>query len=151
MNLLSWRVLSMALLVAVALGMPTVTNAQEAQPMNEISLGSGTWGGAAAGSVTGGASLDGGNVGGSEQIAPVSTAGPEAVAFDGTYVGVATQFNNSITRVRVSDGAVTPHLTQAAQPGRWWGLTFAGRTALPARFAFQDALYWIDHRDPAPW
>src|SRR5688500_12494178 len=99
MNLLSWRVFSLALLLAVALGMPTATNAQTAQPMNEISLGSGTssGGGTATGSFTEGASLDGSEFSSGGTIA-ASTAGPEAVAFDGTYVWVATQFNNSITR-----------------------------------------------------
>lgn len=47
MNLLSWRVFSLALLLASALAMPVVANAQEAQPMSEISLGSGTGGGSA--------------------------------------------------------------------------------------------------------
>ena len=33
-----------------------------------------------------------------------TTSVPEAAAFDGTYVWMATQFNNTVTRVRASDG-----------------------------------------------
>jgi hypothetical protein len=122
MNLLSWRVFSLALLIAVALGMPTVTNAQDAQPMNEISLGSaaasgGGGGSLASGSLAGNTSLEGGDFGTPEgEIAAVGTAGPEAVAFDGTYVWVAMQFNNTITRVRVSDGAVAGTFVVGKRP-----------------------------------
>ena len=42
MNILTWRVFSMALLLAMAVAMPTVVKAQDAQPMNEIQLGSGS-------------------------------------------------------------------------------------------------------------
>jgi hypothetical protein len=45
-----------------------------------------------------------------------STRGPEAAAFDGTYVWVATQFNDSVTRIRVSDGAVAGTFTVGKRP-----------------------------------
>src|SRR4026209_1206269 len=105
MNFLKERVFSAVLLFALAAAMPSVINAQT--PMNEIPLGSGGAGGGAqsftAGTIEG--DLGGGGV------TAASTAGPEAVAFDGTYVWVATQFNNSITRIRVSDGTLAGTFT----------------------------------------
>ena len=44
------------------------------------------------------------------------TAGPEAAAFDGTYVWVATQFNNTITRIRASDGAIAGTFAVGKRP-----------------------------------
>jgi hypothetical protein len=109
MILLKWRVFSVALLLAISAAMPGVTNAQT-QTMNEISLNgssaSGTKSDSSVGTVS---SLDGGTIDGTgttSDASPASTTGPEAAAFDGTYVWVATQFNNSITRIRVSDSTV---------------------------------------------
>ncbi len=72
MNLLSWRVFSMALLLAFAVATPTVVKAQ-AQPMTEIPLGSGTVsGGGSAMSAGGTTSLDGGDMGGGGIAAPTT-------------------------------------------------------------------------------
>jgi DNA-binding beta-propeller fold protein YncE len=106
MILLKGRVFRLALLLVIAGTMPSVIRAQTA--MNEIPLGSGG-GGASTQSMTGGTLLDGGSL-------SVSTTGPEAAAFDGTYVWVATQFNNSITRIRVSDGSVAGTFTVGKRP-----------------------------------
>jgi len=98
MILLKGRVFKLVLLLVIAATMPSVIKAQT--QMSEIPLGGGTGGGGQTQSFGGGAALlDGGDGGGS---AAVSTTGPEAAAFDGTYVWVATQFNNSITRIRVN-------------------------------------------------
>ena len=110
------RVFSLALLLAIAAFTPGVLKAQDAQPMNEVSLGSGaakTSGGTADATT----SLDGGtitDVGGT--TAPAAATGPEAVAFDGTYVWVATQFNDSVTRIRVSDGSIAGSFTVGKRP-----------------------------------
>ena len=122
MILLNWRVFSVALLLAVSLAMPGVIKAQT--QMTEIPLSSGGGGGAqsmAAGSTV----LDGGGA-----ASTTSTLGPEAVTFDGTYVWVATQFNDSVTRIRVSDGTTAGtfarHVHRASHAG-------AGRIDLPAQ------------------
>ena len=101
----------LVLLLAIAAAMPSVIKAQT--QMNEIPLGSGGGGGGAQ-SFTGGTMLDGDLGGGG--VTAASTAGPEAVAFDGTYVWVATQFNNSITRIRVSDGAIAGTFVVGKRP-----------------------------------
>ena len=79
--------------------------------MSEIPLGSG--GGGGAHRFCWWHLLDGDMGGGGVRA---STAGPEAVAFDGTYVWVATQFNNSITRIRVSDGVVAGTFVVGKRP-----------------------------------
>src|SRR6185503_2522948 len=100
MILLKWRVFNMPLVLAIAATMPNVIKAQT--QMNEIPLGGSS---ASSGSVQSGSgvaattTLDGGADPGAANAA---TAGPEAITFDGTYVWVATQFNNSLTRIRVS-------------------------------------------------
>src|SRR5688500_14332789 len=99
MILLKARVLKLVLLLVTAATMSSAVMAQT--QMNEIPLSSGGGGGAQG---FGGGTLMEGDLGGGSATA--GTAGPEAVAFDGTYVWVATQFNNSITRIRVSDGVV---------------------------------------------
>src|SRR5688572_32615088 len=101
MNFLKWRVFNMVLLLAIAATMPGVINAQTAMSEIPLSSGGGSGGGTqgfAGGSIQG--VLGGGDV------AAASTAGPEAVAFDGTYVWVARQFNNAITRIRVTSSAL---------------------------------------------
>ena len=104
MILLNGRVFKLVLLLAIAATMPNVIKAQT--QMSEIRLGSG--GGTQ--SFAGGSTLlDGGSL-------STSTAGPEAVAFDGTYVWVATQFNNSVTRIRVSDGVISGTFTVGKRP-----------------------------------
>ena len=97
MILLKGRVFRLALLLVIAATMPSVIRAQTA--MTEIPLSSGSGGGAQTMAI--GETVNGGSLTGTS-----STAGPEAAGFDGTYVWVATQFNNSITRIRVSDGSV---------------------------------------------
>src|SRR5688572_11050753 len=103
MSLLKWRVFKLVLLLAIAATMPGITRAQTA--MTEIPLGTASGGGGGTQSFAGGTTMESGNLdgGGGTVTTSASTAGPEAVAFDGTYVWVATQFNNSITRIRVSD------------------------------------------------
>src|SRR5688572_4752856 len=85
MILFKSRVFSGALLLAIAVMMPGLTKAQEAQPMSEISLGSGG-GGFGAGTLAGTTSFGGDTT----TSGAASTSGPEAVAYDGTYVWVAT-------------------------------------------------------------
>src|SRR6185295_12132164 len=97
--ILKSRAFSLALLLAIAVMAPGVLKAQDAQPMNETPLG-----GAGGGSKTGGGAVTGiapGDVGGEPAT---GTAGPESAAFDGTYIWVASQFTDSVTRIRVSDG-----------------------------------------------
>jgi DNA-binding beta-propeller fold protein YncE len=43
-------------------------------------------------------------------------SGPEAVAFDGTYVWVAGQFSNAVTRLRPSDGQQAGIFTVGQRP-----------------------------------
>jgi len=107
MILLKWRIFSMALLLAIAATTPSVTKAQT--QMNEIPLGSASAGGTQSVSSLGETTFDGGGTTG-------STAGPEAIAFDGTYVWVATQFNNSIIRIRVSDGTIAGTFVVGTRP-----------------------------------
>src|ERR1044072_7771705 len=100
MTLLKGRVFNLALLLAMAVMMPSVVNAQ----MTEIKLaGGGSGTGGAQGMTVGGVGVVEGDLGGT---AETSTTGPEAVAFDGTNVWVATQFNDSVTKVRAADGFV---------------------------------------------
>ena len=103
MILLKWRVFKLVLVLAIAATMPNVMMAQT--QMNEIPLGGGSGGGGTQGFAGGATLLEGGGDMTSGVPDP-ATAGPEAITFDGTYVWVATQFNNSVTRIRVSDGAV---------------------------------------------
>src|SRR5688572_22193332 len=84
MILLKGRVFKLVLLLAIAATMPIVTMAQTA--MNEIPLSSGGGGGGGTQSFAGGETLVESDFGGGGTIAAASTAGPEAVAFDGTYV-----------------------------------------------------------------
>ena len=112
MILLKWRVFKLVLLLAMAATMPSVIKAQT--QMNEIPLGGGSAGGGTEG-FAGGTLMEGGDLSGGSLTA-AGTAGPEAVTFDGTYVWVATQFNNSITRIRVSDGAVAGTFVVGKRP-----------------------------------
>jgi hypothetical protein len=115
MILLQGRVFKLVLLLAIAATMPNVVKAQT--QMSEIPLGSGSTTGGKTQSFDGGAALlDGGGDTGGGGLAAVSTNGPEAVTFDGTYVWVATQFNDSITRIRVSDGTVAGTFTVGKRP-----------------------------------
>src|SRR5688500_8155185 len=118
MNLLSWRVFSMALLLAIAVAMPAVVKAQDAQPMSQIKLGSSSTslssGSTLSSDATTTSTLDGDQ--GSGGITDASTTGPEAAAFDGTYVWVATQFSDSITRIRVKDGLVSGTFAVGKRP-----------------------------------
>ena len=114
MILLKGRVFKLVLLLAIAATMPNVIKAQT--QMSEIPLGSGSSGGGTQ-SFAGGALLEGGDTGsGGLTTEAAGTSGPEAATFDGTYVWVATQFNNSITRIRVSDGAVAGTFTVGKRP-----------------------------------
>jgi DNA-binding beta-propeller fold protein YncE len=72
--------------LGVAAMAPDVLQAQDAQPMSEVKLGS------------------------------ANTTGPEAAAFDGTNVWIATQFNDSVTRIRATDGAITGTFTVGKRP-----------------------------------
>src|SRR5262245_9638280 len=110
MILLKRRVFSVALLLAVSAMMLSGVKAQN-QPMNEIPLGGG---GAGAKGTAGGALLDGGDLG--APPAATATTGPEATAFDGTYVWIATQFNDSVTRVKATDGLVSGTFTVGKRP-----------------------------------
>src|SRR5688500_19996054 len=101
----------MVLLLAIAATMPGVINEQTA--MSEIPLSSGGGSGVGTQGFAGG-SVEG-DLGGGD-VAAASTAGPEAVAFDCTYVWVATQFNNAITRIRESDDALPGTFTVANRP-----------------------------------
>ena len=96
--ILKSRAFSLALLLAIAVMAPGILKGQDAQPMSETALGSA---GGAGSKTGGGASLAGGDL---TAPAPTGTAGPESATFDGTYIWVATQFNDSVTRIRVSDG-----------------------------------------------
>src|SRR5688572_18865392 len=110
MILFNGRVFSVALLLAIAIAMPGVIKAQT--QMTEIPLG----GGSSGGSKSFGAEstmLDGGEGG---AVSTASSLGPEAVTFDGTYVWVATQFNDSITRIRVSDGTLAGTFVVGKRP-----------------------------------
>jgi hypothetical protein len=117
MTLLKWRVFSAALILTISVIAPGVVTAQDAQPMSQISLGGSSSNNLGGGSMDGFADNTsfGGDVG-TDGIATVSTAGPEAAAFDGTYVWVATQFNNAITRIRVSDGTLAGTFTVGKRP-----------------------------------
>src|SRR5215211_6258273 len=104
MSLVRWKVFSLAVFLAISTMTLSSVKAQDAQPMNEIALGSGaaTGGGAGGGSLSGAngdsvAVIDDGS--GTVSPASTSTTGPEAVAFDGTYVWIAMQFSNTVTRV----------------------------------------------------
>ena len=99
----------MALLLAIAVTMPACN--QSADSMSEIPLGSGAGGGGAQ-VLRGGAFWTATMGSGGSQQQP----GPEAAAFDGTYVWVATQFNNSVTRIRASDGAVSGTFAVGKRP-----------------------------------
>jgi hypothetical protein len=57
----------------------------------------------------------GGELSGTSSTAS-GTAGPEAAAFDGTYVWVATQFRDSITRLKASDGSVAGTFSVGKRP-----------------------------------
>ena len=111
MSLVRWKVFSMAVFLALSTMTLSTVKAQDAQPMTEIPLGSGTAsssGGAGADSMTlGGDGVVAIDDGGTTTISAVSSAGPEAIAFDGTYVWIAMQFRNTVTRVRVKDGVVS--------------------------------------------
>src|ERR1051326_5510760 len=115
MILLKARVLKLVLLLAIAATMPSVIKAQT--QMSEVPLGGGGTTGGKTQGFAGGALLDGGaDVGGTDLTQAVSTAGPEAATFDGANVWVATQFNNSVTRIRVSDSTVTGTFTVGKRP-----------------------------------
>src|SRR5262245_11546938 len=105
--ILKSRAFSLALLLAMAVLAPGVLKAQT-QPMMETTLG-----GAGAGAKTGGTGVEGGAPG---DPAPASTNGPEAATFDGANIWVATQFNDSVTRIRVSDGLVTGTFAVGKRP-----------------------------------
>src|SRR5688572_26731587 len=113
MILLKGRVFKLVLLLAIAATMPSVIMAQT--QMNEIPLG-----GSAGGGTTkfggGTTMMDGGETVGGDLSQSVSTAGPEAAAFDGANVWVAAQFNNKVTRIRVSDSAITGTFTVCNRP-----------------------------------
>ena len=111
MTLLKSRVFNVALLLAMAVMMSATINAQT--QMSEIPLGSGSSTGGTQ-SMSGGLLLDGDM--GSGGTVEAGTTGPEAVAFDGTYVWVATQFNDSITRVKASDGSVSGTFKAGKRP-----------------------------------
>ena len=103
MSLVKWKVFSVAVFLAISV---SIVKAQDAQPMSEIALGSGT---ATSGGVN---SMTGDGVvaiddGGTATISAASTTGPEAIVFDGTYIWVAMQFSDSVTRVREKDGVVS--------------------------------------------
>src|SRR6185369_16913492 len=53
---------------------------------------------------------------GGDLSAPATSTGPEAVTFDGTYVWIASQFSDSVTRVRVSDGTLAGTFTVGKRP-----------------------------------
>jgi YVTN family beta-propeller protein len=115
--ILKTRVFSLALLLALAAMTPGVLKAQDAQPMSEVSLGTTSTGGGK----TAGGNLSGGTVtgidGGGDFSAPAaSTTGPEAVTYDGTYVWIASQFSDSVTRVRVSDGTLAGTFAVGKRP-----------------------------------
>ncbi|HEU4477576.1 MAG TPA: hypothetical protein VFR80_03600, partial [Pyrinomonadaceae bacterium] len=103
MSLLRWRFFNVALLLTMAVAMPGVINAQT--PMNEIPVGTGGTG--AAQTFSFGGSLDG---------EEANSAGPEAAAFDGTYLWVASQFRDSVTRIRASDNALAGTFTVCKGP-----------------------------------
>ena len=118
--ILKSRVFTLALLLAIGAMTPGVLKAQDAQPMNEVQLGSGS---TATGTKTGGtaATSDGSvaaidSTGEVAATGPAPTTGPEAVTFDGTYVWIATQFSDSVTRVRASDGAISGSFTVGKRP-----------------------------------
>src|SRR5678810_823858 len=96
------RVFNLAILLALAAMMPGVLKAQTAQPMSETSLSGGSTGGTKTGGTT--QVADGGftDVNAAPVPAPDVLAGPEAATFDGTYIWIATQFTDSVTRVRAS-------------------------------------------------
>jgi hypothetical protein len=108
------RVFSLAVLLAIAVVTPGVLKAQTAQPMSETSLGGGTTGTKTGGTATTDGTIIDGTV--APAPSPDALAGPEAATFDGTYIWVATQFTNSVTRVRVSDGAVAGTFTVGKRP-----------------------------------
>jgi hypothetical protein len=115
------RVFSLALWLAIAAITTGVAKAQDAQPMNEVPLGSST---TTTSTKTGGAAAtsDGvvSGIDGSGEVVtstdPAATTGPEAVTFDGTYIWIARQFSDSVTRVRASDGAVSGTFAVGKRP-----------------------------------
>src|SRR6202008_2208694 len=109
--ILKSRAFSLALLLAIAVMAPGILKAQDAQPMSETSLG------ASGGTTkTGGTSLDGFANGDLTGVPATGTAGPEAATFDGTYLWVATQFNDSVTRIRGSDGLIAGTFAVGKRP-----------------------------------
>jgi DNA-binding beta-propeller fold protein YncE len=117
MSLVRWKVFSVAVFLAISTMTLSVAKAQDAQPMSEITLGSGT---VASGGANDMSTMNGDSVAviGSDggTISSAGTAGPEAVAFDGTYIWVAMQFSNSVTRVRVKDGVVSGTFAVGKRP-----------------------------------
>src|SRR6185369_3349808 len=119
MSLVRLKVFSVAVFVAISTMTLSLVKAQDAQPMSEITLGSGTatgGGGANGLSVVGSDGVVAVDDGGTGTISSPSTTGPEAVAFDGTYIWVAMQFTDSVTRVRVRDGVVSGTFAVGKRP-----------------------------------
>src|SRR5688500_4018836 len=101
MKLLSARILTAAVFLTISALVPAVSMSQQA--MTEISLGGSSPVSAESSSGTV-LTIDGTTVG--TAAGELTNPGPEGVAFDGTNVWIATQFNNSVTKVRASDGAI---------------------------------------------
>ena len=173
MILLKWGVFKLVLLLAIAVTMPSIAKAQTA--MTEIPLGGTSSGGAPIQGTT--ASLGETTIGdtGGGTATAASTAGPESVAFDGTYVWVATQFNNSITRVRVSDSTLAGTFVVGKRPvallyaaGYIWCANLLGNSVTkvtpstgaiaatynvadgPGGLAFDGTNIWVANRHPTP-
>jgi hypothetical protein len=86
---------------------------QQAQTMDEIPLG-GSGASSLSSMSSAEAMLDG--TGGGTASTAASATDPEAVAFDGTYIWIATQFDDRLTRIRVSDRSVAGTFTVGKRP-----------------------------------
>src|SRR5512134_3186499 len=84
-----------------------------AASLTEISLGSTSAGGGA-----GGLTPDSGTVvdGTTPTASARSSPGPEAVAFDGTYIWIAQKYANTVTRVRAANGTVAGTFAVGTRP-----------------------------------
>src|SRR5688500_10643992 len=104
------RVFTLVVCLVLSTVIPAVSLAQDPQPMNEIPLGNGGSepSGMSAMTMTETTSNPGGTT--------TTNSGPEALAFDGTHVWVASQFTDKLTKVRVSDGAIAGTFTVGRRP-----------------------------------
>src|ERR1044072_2017622 len=118
MSLVRLKVFSVAVFLAISTMTLSVVKAQSAQPMSEVTLGNGT--ATRSGGVNGVSSTGDGILaiddGGTTTISGPTTAGPEAVAFDGTYIWVAMQYTDSVTRVRATDSVVSGTFAVGKRP-----------------------------------